>query len=242
MSRRGIPDILFSDNGSNFVGAEKELAREMSKLNSADIANEMGLRGICWKFNPPYASHFGGVWERMIRSVRRVLKGLLLQQRLTDEVLVTVMCEVESILNSRPLTTVSNDLSDPQPLTPAHLLTLKSPGGPICETSDRDTYSKKRWRQVQYLADVFWRRWVREYLPTLQVRSKWNEVKRNLKVGDIVLVVDADSPRCSWPLGKVTEVVPDKSGVVRKAIVKTRNGEVLRPLSKMCMILENDVK
>ena len=240
IARRGSVKVMRSDNGSNFVGAEKELRLELQKIDPAKTADAMSLQGIDWRFNPPYASHFGGVWERMIRSIRRILNGLLLQQRLTDEVLQTLMCEVEAILNSRPLTTLSDEPGAPRPLTPAHLLTLKGPGGPPCETTASDAYSKKRWRQVQYLADVFWRRWVREYLPSLQERSKWNDPKRNLQIGDLVLVVDTSVARCSWPLGKVVRVEPDESGTVRKAWVKTEKSEMLRPISKLCLILEND--
>ena len=134
----------------------------------------------------------------MIRTIRKLLRGLLLQQKLTDESLTTLMCEVEAIINSRPLTFVSDDPNEPYALTPSHLLTLRPPLKPISITDKSDTYSRKRWRQVQYLSDVFWQRWKREYLPLLQERQKWSQVKRNLAPGDIVLVIDDTLPRCSW--------------------------------------------
>ena len=150
------------------------------------------------------------------------------------------MCEVEAILNSRPLTKISDDPYGPKPLTPAHLLTLRPTDGPPCLTVDQDKYAKKRWKQVQYLADIFWRRWVKEYLPTLQVRSKWTAQQRNLKVDDVVVIVDDKLPRCSWPMGRVVRVHADERGNVRKAWVKTQNGEVYRPVSKLCMLLEGE--
>ena len=240
IARRGVVKFIRSDNGTNFVGAEKELRVEVKKLESNKIQEEMAIRRIDWSFNPPYASHFGGVWERMIRTIRRILRGLLQQQRLTDELLVTLMCEVEAIVNSRPLTSVSDNPDDLHPITPAHLLTLSSPEGPPCVTVEQDKYAAKKWRQVQYLADIFWRRWVKEYLPTLQERSKWQTRMRNLKVDDVVVIVDDKLPRCSWPMGRVTKVHTDELGAVREAWVKTQSGEMHRPISKLCMLLEND--
>ena len=110
----------------------------------------------------------GGVWERQIRSVRRILPVLMKEQPVSDESLCTLFCLVESIINNRPLTTVSSDHRDLEPLTPNHLLLLRHEASfPPGEFVKEDIYSRKRWRQVQYLADLFWRRWTREYLPTL---------------------------------------------------------------------------
>ena len=116
--RRGPPEIIRSDNGSNFVGAERELRKSLNSLNQVQIAECLRQKEITWIFNPPAASHMGGVWERMIRSVRRVLTLLMKEQTLSDETLLTLMCEVESTVNSRPITVVSEDPSDMEPLTP----------------------------------------------------------------------------------------------------------------------------
>ena len=99
---------------------------------------------------------------------------------------------------------------------------------------------RRRWRQVQYLSDLFWKRWVREYLPFLQERQKWLIPQRNVQVGDIVLVVDPSAPRGSWPLGKVQAVFPDGSGWVRSAEVKTKASTLVRPVTKLVMVLECD--
>ena len=109
------------------------------------------------------------------------------------------MCEVESIINSRPITTISNDPNDLEPLTPKHLLLLKSPMAlPPGVFNPQDYYSRKQWRQVQYLANVFWSRWIKEFLPLLQKRQKWCQTKNNLSVNDVVLVVDKALPRGAW--------------------------------------------
>ena len=131
------------------------------------------------------------------------------EQLLDDEVLNTLMCEVEAIVNGRPLTKLSDDPRDLEPLTPNHLLLLRSGSKvPPGVFTKEDCYENRRWRQVQYLAGVFWRRWIREYLPSLQERQKWIKGQRNLAVGKIVLVLDEKTPRCSWPLGRVQRCTP----------------------------------
>ena len=171
-------------------------------------------KNIKWSFNPPYGSHHGGVWERCIRSVRRILRALLQEQTTDDEGLSTLMCEVESILNSRPLTVFSDDPRDSEPLTPNHLLLLKSdsPMPPGVFQRD-DLFFRRRWRQIQYLADIFWKRWSREYLPLLQSRQKWLHPRRNLTVGD-VLVAAENTKRNYWPLRRIQQVFPDKKGLI----------------------------
>ncbi|KAK7890880.1 hypothetical protein WMY93_022843 [Mugilogobius chulae] len=217
ISRRGQVKHLWSDNGTNFVGAEREMKEVLATLDQDAIKGHLVQAGVEWTFNPPAGSHFGGVWERMIRLVRRVLNSVLRQQTLNEDGLNTVLCEAEAILNDRPITKLSEDPHDLEPLTPNHLLLLKASQRFHLEFSSRDDqYGKRRWKQVQYLANLFWKRWVREYLPLLQERQKWNEKKRNLSVGDIVAIMDPSAPRGSWPLGKVLE-----GPVYRSQICKT---------------------
>jgi len=147
----------------------------LKQWNREQIHDFLLQKGIEWKFNPPRASHFGGIWERQIRSIHKVLSGLCAKQKLTDESLSTLFCEVENIINCRPLTTVSDDPNDLEQLTPNHLLQQKQPASlPPGTFYPSNIYSRKQWKQVQYMANVFWSRWIREYLPLLQTRSKWN--------------------------------------------------------------------
>ena len=174
INRRGNPIEIRSDNSTNFVGGEREIRESISAWNQGKINDLMRQRKIVWKFNPPpTASHMGGVWERMIRSVRKVLRVLLKERVVTNEMLRTLMTEVEGILNSRPLTPSSDDPDDLEPLTPNHLLLCRSnlnlPPGAFTK---EDLYCKRRWKQVQYLANLFWKRWTREYLPTLRGKAK----------------------------------------------------------------------
>ena len=171
--------------------------------------------------------------------MRRVLSSVLRQQTLDDDGLHTVLCEVEAILNDRPITQLSNDPNDLEPLTPNHLLLLKGkPALPPGVFRPHDQYMKRRWRQIQYISDLFWKRWVREYLPLLQERQKWNQKKRSLSRGDIVVVMDSSAPRGSWPLGKILEVFPDKKGHVRSVRLQTKSNVIERPVTKLCLVHE----
>lgn len=224
VARRGQVSVMRSDNGTNLVGAEKEMRESLKGWNQSKIAESLSQKGITWIFNPPAGSHFGGIWERQIRSVRRILTQLLRQQTLDDERLHTLFCEVESIVNDRPITRVSNDPNDIEALTPNHLLLMKrKPVLPPGLFQKEDLYSKRRWRQVQYLSDIFWKRWTKEYLPLLQERQKWFNAKRNLKPGDVVLIVDDSAPRGSWLMGKVEKSICDSKGQVRRVLVKTKS-------------------
>lgn len=242
VSRRGDVEFIRSDNGTNFVGAKHELQKEFEKLNKSKVSQFCAGKNITWKFNPPGASHFGGVWERIIRSVRQIMYGLLKEQNITfdEEGLRTLCCEVENILNNRPLTQMSNDPNDLTYLTPNNLILNRS--GATCPPGifeKGDNYTQRKYKQIQYFAQMFWQRWRKEYVTLLNQRSKWQCPTRNVQVGDIVLVADT-SPRNSWYLALVTEVYKDKNGLVRIAKIKAKSGEFMRPIHKLCLVLENN--
>ncbi|XP_069129352.1 uncharacterized protein [Argopecten irradians] len=239
IARRGKPTFIRSDNGTNLVDAERELEEEIHKWNHGKIQRDVLQHGIHWEFNPPSGSHFGGIWERLIRLTRQVLYGLMKEQniKLDDEGLATLFCEVEAILNGRPLTTSSDSVNDPNVLTPNHLLLLRPgewfPPGVFEKT---DNYCRRRWRQVQYLAYVFWRRWTGEYLLMLQKRQKWLKRECNIRIGDLVLIAD-NLPRHAWNLGRIQEVVKDKNNFVCIVKVKTATNVLTRPVAKLVLIL-----
>ena len=236
--RRCKPHTVFSDNGTNFIGAEKELRQSLKSFNHKYVEEKLSQKSIRWKFNPPTASNFGGIWERLIRSTRKILSSLLNQQTVTDEMLLTLFAEVENILNSRPLTPIVIDPENNEPLTPNHLLQVGcSPNLFPGVFSSADNYSKQRWKQVQFLADQFWVRWSREYLQTLQVRQKWMTKCPNLQLDDIVLVCDRNLPRGLWVMGRIIDIYPDRHNNVRQVLIKTATTELRRPITKLCHIL-----
>jgi len=169
IARRGKPVLVRTDNGSNFVSGDKGIRANILQWNTQQIHEYLLQQDVRWMFNPPSGSHHGGIWERCIRTTRKILNALLKEQTLSDESLMTLMREVESIINGRPITKVSPDPRDLEALTPNHLLLLR-PGSVLPPGIFRkeDTFSRRRWPQVQYLADQFWRRWSCEYLPLLQ--------------------------------------------------------------------------
>lgn len=159
ISRRCQVVHIRSDNGTNFVGAERELREALTALNRQWTQGALIPSGVEWSFNSPAGSHHGGVWESMIGMVKRILNSVLHQQTLDDDGLQTVMCEVEAILNDRPITKLSDDPNDLEPLTPNHLLLLKGkPALPSGFFEPSDMYVKRCWRQVQYISDLFWKR------------------------------------------------------------------------------------
>lgn len=177
--------------------------------------------------------------ERLIRSIRKILNATIREQVLDEECLQTVFCEAEAIINSRPITATSSDVNDLEALTPNHLLLLKTKPSLPPGLFDKDNlYSRRKWKQVQYVSDLFWKRWCREYLPQLQQRQKWNNTRRNFSVGDIVLVVDDSAPRNSWMLARVIETIPDKKGLVRQVRIKTKTNILERPITKLCLLQE----
>ncbi|XP_033110274.1 uncharacterized protein LOC117111460 [Anneissia japonica] len=221
---RGPIRQIRSDRGTNFVGANNVMMKGLKEVNQSKVM-EFLLRQQCdwigFKFNVPAASHMGGVWERQIRTVRSVLEPLLRETgtQLDDESFRTLLTEVQNIVNSRPLTTDNlSDHNSPEPLTPNHLLTLKSkillPPPGIFQRPD--LYSRQRWRRVQHLSNEFWYRWRREYFQTLQPRQKWTKPERNLHIGDVVIIKDDNQPRNYWQLGRVDLVYPSDDGLVRK--------------------------
>jgi len=233
VSRRGQPQKIWSDNGTNFVGGLGELQRSFKEVDWAKIHVFCADQQIEWKFIPPGAPHMGGLWERMVRTIKRVLSAIIGVNSLYDDVLNTLLCEVECIINGRPITSVSNDPLDPSPLTPNHLLLLRSGPPPPPGKFDGGDMYRKRWRHVQAMADQFWKRWIKEYLPLLQTRYKWASVEQNLKIGDVVLVLDENVPRSLWPLGLVVQADPSSDGLVRSVKIKTKSTQLVRPVTKV---------
>nr|XP_055045170.1 uncharacterized protein LOC129431346 [Misgurnus anguillicaudatus] len=210
------------------------------------VQRYLSEQGCSWEFNPPHSSHMGGSWERMIGIARRILDSMFLQlnTRLTHDVLCTLMAEVTAIINARPLLPVSADPEQPFILSPSMLLTQKTGvPPPPGDFSDRDLYTKQ-WRQVQALANQFWTRWSREYLPCLQQRQKWTVPRKNLQVGDVVLLRDKQIARNCWPMARITAIFPGLDGHVRKVEVTTSDqGNLktfLRPIAEVVLLLPKD--
>lgn len=231
IARRGRCSRIFSDCGTNFVGAHKEL--------NAYMQHAVESEAIQWHFNPPSAPHFGGLWESGIKSVKTHIARVLGEQILTYEELNTLVVQIEGLLNSRPLCSVSTDPNDLTVLTPGHFLTLE----PLTAAPDPDLSHLKlsrlsRWQLVQRLQQNFWNRWKDEYLHTLYQRGKWAKTQNfePVDVGTMVLIKDELAPPLQWRLGRIVELHPGADNIARVATVRTTTGTLKRPLVKLCPV------
>lgn len=241
VARRGQPSVLFSDQGTNFVSADAELKAALRELKRDELYDFAITNGISWQFNPPAAPHMGGCWERLIRSVKAGLRTALKERVPREEVLITLLAEVEMTINSRPLTYVGTDSDGPVALTPNHLLIGTASGASTLGYFDVSDLSRRRaWKKAQALADMFWRRWLREYVPVLQRRQKWINGVSPLKIGDVVIIVDKNLPRNTWPKGVISAVHPGRDGHIRVVTIKTVRGYFKRPVVKVALLPTDD--
>ena len=218
------------------MGANRVLEEQQSVMDHDEISRKLALRGTQWRFNAPCDPSAGGVWERNIRTAKSILHSLLQQQTPRLEVLTTLLTEVERIMNSTPLIDVPIDSADDEPLTPYHfLIGSASPSQPRGDHPATGTL-QRQWQVAQNLADHFWRRWTREYLPRLATRTKWRQEGGELQEGNIVIIADEEHPRNTWLRGRVLRVLRGPDGRVRSATVQTRLGSLRRPSRKLIVI------
>ena len=199
---------------------------------------ELAHKGIKWRFNPPSASHQGGIWERLVRSFKQILYATLGTRRLTDEVLNTIFCLVEHALNSRPLTPLSADPSGLGAITPNHFL-LGNQATAIPSIVGVDEFDhRKRYARALLYANTIWSRWIKKYVPALNRRSKWQTpAEQHFKTGDLVWVVEETNPRGYYPTARITELRYGSDRVARSAVLRTSTGSLVRPLVKLVPIL-----
>lgn len=239
--RRGLPANIYCDNGTNFVGAHKEL-EDLRKLfltqrHQDAVARDCADNGIHFHFIPPRSPTFGGIWEACVKSVKHLLRRVVGDAHLLESEMQTVLIQIEGQLNSRPIVPLPASPSDEMALTPGHFLV----GRPLNAIPDPDQQAipenrLSRWRRVQQLAQHFWSRWHKEYLATLQNRYRWNTELDNLAVGSVVALMDERYPPQKWLLGRVLDVHPGADGLVRVATVKTSTGTTQRAINKLCLL------
>ncbi|XP_039311874.1 uncharacterized protein LOC105204988 [Solenopsis invicta] len=239
IARRGMPAHIHSDNGSNFVGANNQLKELYALFNSEQhqtVLNKfISDHKITWHFIPPAAPHFGGIWESMVKLFKHHFKRVVGDSLFTFEQLNTFITEVEGILNSRPITSLSSDPNDLLVLTPAHYLIGKPlttlPEGDLsCVPVNRLSV----WQHISKIRQDFWARWNLEYLNELQIRNKWTKDGPKLEAGSIVCIKDKNLPCNQWMLGRIVETHPGADGIVRAASIKTATGIIKRAARALC--------
>ncbi|XP_059611719.1 uncharacterized protein LOC132258411 [Phlebotomus argentipes] len=233
VARRGLCAEVHTDNGRNFVGAASELKRLI--LDNADVIHEEAAKmKVTWRFQPPRSPHFGGLVEAAVKSAKIHLKKVIGDQVLNYEEFLTILAQVEAVLNSRPLTVLTDDPADPQPLTPGHFLVF----GPLNQLPADDFVTDninchQRWKMCQRMVQEFTAKWKLSYLHTLQARVKWTEERDNLKLDDIVILHDASVFANNWTIGRVVRVSEGTDGRVRVVDVRTPTGTYTRAISNI---------
>ncbi|CAB0004530.1 unnamed protein product [Nesidiocoris tenuis] len=239
VSRRGLPSDVWSDNGTNFEGAANEFKRLQSLLKDDShrnvFSNETSKNGTTWHFIPPSAPHFGGLWEAGVKAAKRLLKVTLRTLVPTLQEFITLTTQIESVLNSRPITAFSTSPDDMKVLTPGHFLVFRPlNAAPVDVTLTDRTALRSRWETCQHAFNCLWKRWQQEYLADQQKQTKWLTPGRAAKVGDVVILMEDNLPPLQWEVGRITELFPGPDGQSRVADVKTPRGIFRRTVRKLC--------
>lgn len=238
-SRRGICASLYSDCGTNFVGADAELRRRFNSTSQElkELATLIATNGTEWRFNPPSAPHFGGKWEAAVKSTKFHLRRVIGDSMLTYEELSTLLAQIEAILNSRPLCPLTEDGDDYAALTPGHFLigealtTIPEPN-----LIDKPSSRLNRWQLIRQKAELFWKRWKSECLQRYQAISKWYHPSTQIKEGSLVLMIDDRYAPAKWPLARVVQLHPGEDGLNRVVTLRTSTAQFKRPITKICVL------
>ena len=211
VARRGLPEKIVSDNGRNFIGARNDMIKIQEILakesNEKSVGKFMVQQGIDWETIPPRSPHFGGLWEAAVKSMKRHLRRTVGLHILSFEELNTLVIQIESILNSRPLSAMSNDPNDLQPITPSHFLLGRSAMDiPSTRDSDENLTLSQRFRLLERLKTKYWRSWYRDYLVTLQIKKRWLASGPKFAERELVLLAEDSLPPLRWQMGRIQKL------------------------------------
>lgn len=244
VARRGVCAHMYSDNGTTFVGADREMREAMEIWQKRETMDFVQAKGTEWHFITPAAPFQGGIWEAAVKSMKHHLRRVMGVQKYSYEALSTLLAEVEACLNSRPLCAMSDDKDDVRALTPAHFLIGEELVLPIpILRSDPPWSLNEMWRNIQRDAQDFWAQWSSEYLDSLQTRRKWKTERENVRVGQLALLKNENFAPTYWAVGRVQSVQTGADGLVR-AVTILVNGKLYdRPIQKLCVLpLESELQ
>lgn len=238
-ARRGKSARIYSDNAQTFVGANREIKRLAESANTPDDKLNQFLvsEEITWKFLPPRAPNFGGLWEAGVKSFKYHMKRVVGNMKLTYEEFLTITVQIECMLNSRPLVPLSTDDVEVEVLTPAHFLIGREMNA-ILEP-DLTNLNENRlncWQRVTKSVQLIWKKWSQDYLSSLQERNKWKFIKNDVKEGHVVVIKEDNLPPSKWMLGVISKVVLGKDQRVRVVEVKTSCGILKRSVNRLCLL------
>ena len=246
ISRRGLCSTIWSDNAKTFKCVDRQIRKLYNSqspdsdqpwnvIDQDELQAKLSSKRIKWKFIVERFPWRGGWWERLIRNVKEPLRKVVGRALLSYAELTKVLTRIEAVINTRPLTTVSADVRDPTPITPAHLALGRSLFDlpELEEIPVNEDKTRQRYLYQQRLVNHFWKRWRGEYLHQLSIRPKWNEERPALSVGDVVLICEDNVSRGKWPMGRIEELFPGKDGLVRTVELKTQKGNLCRPIQRL---------
>ena len=242
IATRGRCSTVFFDNAKTFVSVSKDLEKAWGDVKALqekeESRNYLAMNKIKWKFIAERAPWWGGMYERLVRSFKEPLKKILGKNTLTAEEMTTLLKEIEAMVNSRPITHLSDDPLEPRPLTPFHFLIGRNGLG-VPEVSGGDSIQSSKikltriLRFKENLLNLFWKRWTTDYLSQLNISQKWNNELDPVLAGEIVLISEDNKPRLYWPMGVVTETFAGTDGLVRSAIIRVGKKYFRRPVQRL---------
>ncbi|XP_017480228.1 PREDICTED: uncharacterized protein LOC108369602 [Rhagoletis zephyria] len=240
VNRRGLCTDLYSDNGTAFVGANRMMEEDLQAWHGEYAQQNLANKGIRWHFIPPGAPHHGGLWEAAVKSAKKHILRIVGTRSIYYDQLHTLLVHVEACLNSRPLVALHDTLDDKMALSPADFLIGRSIVA-VAEKSTGEVPSNRLsyYRQLRQMQQHFWQQWHDEYLSTLQTRSKWHKNNDSIQLGDIVIIRHENLPATHWRRGRVVRLHPGTDGLVRVVTIKHATGECMRPIQKICRLLDH---
>lgn len=240
-ARRGTPETMWSDNGTNFKRTDKDLQAAVKSWQSQEVQDHVHWNGTRWNFITPSAPHQGGLWEAAVKQMKAHLKRVIGQEKYTFEAMATLLAEIEAVMNSRPICAMSDDIDDMSALTPAHFIILEPLKLPLPNKHDAPPkMAVGLFEELQARVDTFWKRWSKDYLSSLMERPKWRQLQENLRAGQLVLIKNENLAPTFWAMGRILEIKNSSDDCVRSASIKTHNAVLERPVQKLIVLPVDD--
>lgn len=238
VSRRGRCIKMISDNATTYVGAEKEIREALKAWDITETHERLNSFGTSWEFMTSGAPHQGGIYESSVKAAKYHMRRIMGSKSYTYDQTLTFLLQIEAILNSRPLYAISDDPNDIQAITPGHLMFGEPVIMPTSINPPKQTKASvtQIWREQKDMRQRFWEQWVKDYLPTLQRRGKWQRKNEKIELDKIVIIKDENLAPAHWLLGKIIELKKGKDDLVRSVKIKTKSSELWRPIQKICVL------
>ena len=240
---RGFPKKLYSDNGTQLVSANKEMREMVIQWNKKEIFNFGKFKGLSWVFNKSADAPWENACsESLIRLVKRSLTRIIGDSVVSFGELQAVMYEVANVLNERPIGfKPGENLDEGTVLRPNDLLLGRSTIEAPCGFWEESINTNRTHAFKIKIVDLFWKKWMKNYFPTLIVRQKWHVSKRNVQKGDIVLVNDQNVLRGEWKLAQVVDATHGRDGKTRDVILRYKRNDSGNYVGQRDMLLTRSV-